>query len=306
MKPLFAVATLFLLLTPVLAQQAGQPASESVQQSTEAKAQPNAAQSGVSQAAALAAAQEAEEQSAQDAEDQQQSDPQSDAPATADQQQNSPQPYRAEENTEQQSAADQSYEQPGGQPLPERRTLHVAPAPAVLPRSEASAYPVYRVQAQLSVGAKLLSAKEVEQKFNTPLGKRFVVVEVGVFPAGEVTLRPQDFTLRIGNDAQAFFPSTPEEVATDLAVAGRSRRVAVFPTLGVGYSNGPWGRGVSTGVGVGVAGGPRPYPRNQMGANRRVVENELRDKSLPVGNMSQAVAGYLYFREGEARRALQP
>jgi hypothetical protein len=282
MKALFSVAAFLFVLAPVLAQQTRQPVSEPDQQ-TSVAAQPDTTKSGLSQAAALDAAQDAEEPSAQEAEDQSQSQP---------------------SNSEQYPGAqpvDQTYDQPGGQPLPERRTLQVAAAPAVTPRSQASAYPVHREQAQFSVGAKLLSAKEVEQKFSAPLGKRYLVVEVGVFPAGEVTLRQQDFIIRIGNDAHAFFAATPEDVATDLA--SRPRRVGIFPTLGVGYSNGPWGRGVSTGVGVGVAGGPRSYPGGPMGATRRVVESELRDKLLPAGSLTKPIAGYLYFPVKERRDA---
>lgn len=303
MKPLFSVAVLLLVLNPAFAQQAGQTDSD--------PGQPDTAKSGLSQAEALAAAQDAEEQSSQDEEAQAQGQPSGssnptgqypDAQPTLADQQNAPQSADVERNAAQQ-AANQTFDQPDGAPLPERRTLHVAQAPALLPRSEASAYPVYREHAQLSVGARLLSAKEVEQKFSTPLGKRFLVVEVGIFPAGEVTLRPQDFTIRIGDDTQAFFASTPEDVATDLALASHPRRVGVFPSVGVGYSSGPWGRGVSTGVGVGVAGGPRPYPRGPIGANRRVVENELRDKSLPAGSLMKPVAGYLYFPVKEKRDA---
>jgi hypothetical protein len=40
-----------------------------------------------------------------------------------------------------------------------------------------------------------------------------------------------------------------------------------------------------------------------MGANRRVVENELRDKSLPTGSLTKPVAGYLYFPVKEKREA---
>jgi hypothetical protein len=278
MNPLFSVAVFLLVLTPAWAQQVGQSVPEPGQQ-TSVAAQPDTTKSGLSQAAALAAAQDAaqdaEESAAQEAEDQSQSQP---------------------SNTDRYFGAQpvaETHDQPGGQPLPERRILQVVAAAAVTPRSEASAYPVHREQGQFSVGAMLLSAKEVEQKFSAPLGKRYLVVEVGVFPVGEVTVRQQDFTIRTGNEAQTFFAATPEDVATDLA--NHPRRVGIFPTLGVGYSNGPWGRGVSTGVGVGIAGGPRPYSRGPMGANRRVIENELRDKSLPAGSLTKPVAGYLYF-----------
>jgi hypothetical protein len=343
MKPLLSFAALFLLLTPALAQQVDQPASDPAQQASAATEQPateqaateqpglseaGLPQAGLSQADALAAAQAAEEQSAQSAGDQSgvQSNPEQypdEQPAAA--QPNAPppsaeaapaQPYGAEQGGEQdavqqppagQPPADQSqtvqpYDQPNHQPRPERRTLQVSPL--VRPRAEAAAYPVYRQQPQLSVGAKLLSAREVEQKFSTPLGKHYLVVEVAVFPVGAVKLRPEDFTLRAGSDDQAFFPSAPEDIARVFANSGPApRRGGIFPSMGVGYQNGPWGRGVSTGVGVGVAGGPRPYPRGAMDANRRVIENELRDKSLPEGSLTQPVAGYLYFPVKQKRNA---
>ncbi len=170
--------------------------------------------------------------------------------------------------------------------------------PAIRPRPEAADYPVSRQQQQFSVGARLLSPKEVEQRFSTPLGKRYIVVEVGVYPADAqaLNLRLDGFTLRAGNDDQAFFPATPDDVLTDLfpRYEARQRDVRVYPSVGVGYESGGWGRGVSTGVGVGVGSGP--YPRRGMpGSNRRVMQTELREKALPQGNLTQPAAGYLYF-----------
>jgi hypothetical protein len=140
---------------------------------------------------------------------------------------------------------------------------------------------------QFSIGAQLLSTKEVERRLSTPLGKRYVVVEVGVFPAGSpVNFRPTDFTLRVGSENQGFFASIPEDIAADLT--GAAPRTGVRPAVGVGV--GPWGPTVGVGVGA------YPYPpRGGMGRDTRVMEKELRDKSLPEWNLTHPVAGYLYF-----------
>jgi len=169
---------------------------------------------------------------------------------------------------------------------PARRRLEMPSG--IPPRADAAAYPVSRPLSQFSIGAQLLSTKEVEGKFSTPLGKRYVVVEVGVFPAGaqHINFRGEDFTLRVGSENQGFFASTPEDIVADLT--GAPPRTGVRPALGVGV--GPWGPTVGVGVGA------YPYPPQEgMGRGTRVMENELRDKSLPEWNLTQPVAGYLYF-----------
>lgn len=177
-----------------------------------------------------------------------------------------------------------------------RRRLELPPG--IQPRAAAAAYPVSRQQPRFSIGAQLLSAKEVEQKLSTPLGKRYLVVEVGIFPAASqaIDLLAQDFTLREGSDNQAFFPSAPADIADEISGAHR-RSAGVYPTTGVGY--GPWGPSVGVGVGV------YPYPRRGgMGErNTRVMETELREKSLPEGSLTQPVAGYLYFPLTRKRNA---
>jgi hypothetical protein len=175
---------------------------------------------------------------------------------------------------------------PNSAPRPERRRLE-RPS-GITPRVDAAAYPVSRRLSQFSLGAQLLSTKELERRLSTPLGKRYVVVEVGVFPAGSqhVNFRPVDFTLRVGSENQGFFASTPEDIAADLT--GEAPRTAVRPAMGVGV--GPWGPTVGVGVGA------YPYPpRTGVRRDSRVIEEELRDKSLPEWNLTQPVAGYLYF-----------
>lgn len=175
---------------------------------------------------------------------------------------------------------------PNSAPRPERRRLERPTG--ITPRTDSAAYPVSRQLSQFSIGAQLLSTKELERKLSTPLGKRYVVVEVGVFPAGSqhVNFRPTDFTLRVGSENQGFFASTPEDIAADLT--GAPPRTGVRPAMGVGV--GPWGPTVGVGVGA------YPYPpRTGMRRDSRVIEEELSDKSLPEWNLTHPVAGYLYF-----------
>jgi hypothetical protein len=289
---IFTAAALWVLLTPALAQQAEQPVADQSQQAPAAENQPAEEQTGLTQAAAQLAAQSADEQDQGSVAQPEQ------APAV---QQNA-----GAQSGEQAPSAQSSYDagqpsvavQPAdvAQPSEQRSVQRRAPevVPAVRPRADAASYPVYLQQQQFSVGARLLSAKEVEQKFSTPLGKRYLVVEVGLFPSASQTLqlRPENFTLRAGSDDQAFFPATSSDIAKVLAGPG-SRNPRFFPTLGLGYGAGGWGRGVSTGVGVGVGSGP--YPRRVSMTGDRVMENELRDKSLSEGSLTQPTAGYLYF-----------
>lgn len=313
MKLFLSAAALCILLTPALAQQADQPVADQTQQAPVADIQPAAAeQPGMTQAAAQLAAQAAaqadEEQGSSAAPPAMEQAPAA-AQAPADMQ--APETQQDSQQDSQQAGDPTAYPNDGSRPSdataaqppyiaqpPEqrpvrRRALDVPPA--IRPRSEAAAYSAYRQQQQFSVGARLLSSREVEQKFSTPLNKRYLVVEVGFFPAGSqpIQLRPQDFTLRIGSDDQAFFPSTPEDIASALSGSGQ-RNPRFYPSVGIGYGGGGWGRGVSTGAGVGVGG---PYPRrgDMAGGNRRVMEDELRDKSLPATTLTQPAAGYLYF-----------
>jgi hypothetical protein len=300
-KPLIAAAALLLCLTPAFAQNA-QPSPEEQQQTQgqpqyQDQTQPQAQDQGQYQPQAQDQGQY--QPPAQPTEYPTAHQTQAQAQAAAQQQQQDsaaqdaqPVPYAQQPQSQDQDNTQLPPPQPPQRATYDRRPLEVTPA--VLPRAEASAYPVYREQQQLSIGAKLLSNKEVEQKFSTPLGKHYLVVEVGVFPANAQTVRvrPQDFTLRAASsEDQAFFPATPEDIVSSISRRG-PRYIGFYPGGGVGYGSGPWGRGVSTEGGVGVGPGGRPYPR---GGNGRVMENELRDKSLPNASLTQPAAGYLYF-----------
>jgi hypothetical protein len=173
----------------------------------------------------------------------------------------------------------------------------------IKPRHTAADYPVFQKHEALALGAEQLSQKQVQHTFATELDKRYVVVEIGVFPAanGNVNLRPSDFMLRIAGTKDVLRPASPETIAQVLhKKPATTHDVTVTPVGSIGYDSGgrdiygnryPGGMTTSTGAMVGIGnttvGGTE--------ADRKTMETELRDKSLPQGELTQPVSGYLYF-----------
>lgn len=170
------------------------------------------------------------------------------------------------------------------------------------PRDSVTSYPVHRQQNAISLGAEQLSNTQVQHAFATELDKRYIVVEIGIFPVkdGSVTLAPDDFMLRVPGSNQMLRPVAPETIATVLYKKPATERdVVVTPTMGIGYEtvgsnpngtrNGGWttSSGAMVGIGSKQVGGTE--------ADRKTMETELRDKQLPQGRADKPVAGYLYF-----------
>lgn len=177
------------------------------------------------------------------------------------------------------------------------------PPKGLKPRDGVNAYPVHRERATISLGAEQLSNTQVQHAFATELDKRYIVVEIGVFPLKDsaVTLAPDDFMLRVPESNQMLRPVTPETIATVLYKKPATQKdVVVSPTFGVGYEtvgsnypggtrNGGWT--TSTGANVGIA-------DKQIGGteeDRKTMVTELKEKQLPAGEAKAPVAGYLYF-----------
>jgi hypothetical protein len=179
------------------------------------------------------------------------------------------------------------------------------------PRAKVADYPVSQQQAALAIGAELLSNSHVQHAFATELDKRYVVVEVGVFPAGPntVKLAPEDFVLRVAGTNQIIRPASPKTIAAVLQKnPPTSRDIAVYPTTEVGYETGGrdvygnphpggWSTRVGTGVGIGST------RQQSTDSDRKVMETELQDKSLPEGEAKHPVAGYLYFPVSSSKTA---
>lgn len=171
------------------------------------------------------------------------------------------------------------------------------------PRNTAADYPVFQQHPNLALGAEQLSPKQVQHAFATELDKRYVVVEIGIFPGanGNVKLSASDFMLHVVGTKEILRPASPETIAQVLyKKPATTHDVTVTPVGSIGYESGgrdmygnryPGGMTTSTGAMVGIG-------NNKVGgteADRKTMETELRDKGLPQGDMTQPVSGYLYF-----------
>ncbi len=166
------------------------------------------------------------------------------------------------------------------------------PAAGIRPRTKVNDYPARHQAKDFSLGAAQLSSVEVANAFVTDLNKRYVVVEVGMYPAGvPVNVTRSDFTLRVKGTTTVLRPASPETIAAILQKRPSSEReVTLYPAGGVIFGGG--GTGTSVGMGVGI--GSKPT-NGTSDADRKTMETELRDKSLPEGKIEKPVAGYLYF-----------
>jgi hypothetical protein len=172
------------------------------------------------------------------------------------------------------------------------------------PRASAGAYPASKVQPVYSIGAKRLSKTEVQNSFATPLAGRYIVVEIGFYPADSktISLKQSDFALRTSDGKDLVSPASPETIASIYQKRPESSRdVTLYPTANVGYVSYPSydgsGRRVSGpvyGVGMGV-GVDKSTSAATTNSDRQTMETELLDKQLKDAEVSKPVAGYLYF-----------
>ena len=172
------------------------------------------------------------------------------------------------------------------------------------PRTSASAYPASKVQPVYSIGAKQLSKTEVRNSFATPLADRYIVVEIGFYPADSktISLNQSDFALRTSDGKDLVSPASPATIASICQKRPESSSdVTLYPTANVGYVSYPSydgsGRRVSgpvygVGMGVGVDKSPSAATTD---SDRQTMETELLDKELKDAEVSKPVAGYLYF-----------
>lgn len=179
-----------------------------------------------------------------------------------------------------------------------------------VPKAAADQYRANAAHDGITIGATLLSAKEVRQAFSTQVNECCMVVEVALYPQkdGLVEVSLNDFALRVVGQDIAAKPSSAAVVVGKLHRQAEQeqggRDVTISPAGGVGYESGgidpvtgqrrPGGVVTTAGVGVGIGGPPQPKPGSSE-ADRRTMELELREKGLPEGNAASPVAGYVYF-----------
>jgi hypothetical protein len=175
-------------------------------------------------------------------------------------------------------------------------------------RSTALKYPAHAEQEGFAMGAVLLTSQESRSNFVSDLSHCCLVVEVALYPqkGQPVDVSLNDFSLRtIGTDTAVKAGSAKLISGTLQKKAAASRDVVVSPSVGVGYESGTVydpmtgqprrGGGVYTQTGVGVGIGSPGGQGGGTDADRKVMETELDEKSLPEGAVVKPVAGYLYF-----------
>ena len=184
-------------------------------------------------------------------------------------------------------------------------TLAVAADSGLQPRPNSTDYPATKTAKAATIGALLAPGDQVKKILPEEIGKKYIVVEVAVYPqdGSAIDIASLDFALKIGPD-DIRYPSTPHDVASlwkENQPSFPNHGVEVHGETGVTYSSGndPVNgrtRGVSTYEGVAVSNehprdaAPPPPPYDPY-----VVEARAKEKALPEGLTSQAVAGYLYF-----------
>jgi hypothetical protein len=186
----------------------------------------------------------------------------------------------------------------------------------IRPRSTSEDYPIHQsVRTEhgkaLAIGVTLLPEKQVKKVFSPALNKKFIVVEIGVFPppGASATVAGADFALKIGEEM--VHPLSADSAAASL---GRARNpdpnwdnhdIHGSAGAGIGYERGTDPvtgrpvRGLSRSAGVGAANdpaaGPYPYPDPPPPQDPRNVQEDVENRGLPEGATADPVAGYLYF-----------
>jgi hypothetical protein len=183
------------------------------------------------------------------------------------------------------------------------------------PRPNPSDYAAQETAQGLTIAASVLTPSQVKGAFSTDLSQ-YMVVEVGVYPAAGQTVgvTSMDFALRVGAQGELVRAANPDAIAAsnqrkNSPPPSRKSDVTLYPSSTVGYESGTvydptTGRqrrvgGVYTDESVGVAvgdPGPQPPRPGSSDRDREVMGQELTDKSLPSGAITDPVAGYLYFR----------
>lgn len=184
-------------------------------------------------------------------------------------------------------------------------SLLLSAGDGVPPRPGPTDYPVRQPAAAATLAAVRVPARQVEKMFSPEIARQYVVLEVAVYPRDGASFDVDwfDFNLKIGGTI--VHVEKPRDVVTPWPEKSRlpSNMPAVVTETGVviGHTSDPVNGGrteVGTWQGVGVTNDPRagapPAPPKQ-GPDPQIVEQRVRERSLPEGIARKAVAGYLFF-----------
>jgi hypothetical protein len=176
------------------------------------------------------------------------------------------------------------------------------------PRPDSADYPAHASSATVSVGASAATSADVRKVFGWDWTSHYLFIEVALYPEGGnlLTVAPRDFMLRVGADSDTLSPLDAEAIVpgpkpmSTTPSAGPASPVDVRVRETVGYSTGPYNRGVYTDTQVGVAvdnrgGQPAPPPARTRTDKDFELYRALMDNELPDAKTSKPIAGYLYF-----------
>lgn len=201
-------------------------------------------------------------------------------------------------------------------------TFVFAASKGIPPRPSANKYPAHAESNGAMVGAGRLSPSQlrkalaVDKITASDLDEASVVVEVGLYPAKDGTLgvSADGFALRVQGEDTAVKSSSagtvvaklPYWMQVDQSGGGSGAMVAPRPSVGSGTGgiyrdpvtgmprrDGAAVRPNGTDVGVGVGGSNPSQPSGSP--ERRNLQLRMEEASLPQGNTSAPVAGYIYF-----------
>jgi hypothetical protein len=176
---------------------------------------------------------------------------------------------------------------------------------ASVPRASAKKYAAHGEQEGISIGAELLTRKQVAKEFVAEVNRCCVVVRVAVFPKNDKALQLSldDFSLEVEGSDIPVRPQGANAIAAILEKKSNSN-VGVTTGAGIGYESGSSTdpssgqrtkvHGVYTTASVEVAIGASAPP-TVADREREAMAHELGEKGLPEANISVPVAGYLYF-----------
>jgi hypothetical protein len=176
-----------------------------------------------------------------------------------------------------------------------------------VPRSSADRYHSHAQSDGATVGADILTPKQVGKAFVTDLNRCCIVVEFAFYPSkgkDPHNLSLDDFALYVSGSDIGTKPGGATLIAASLQKkAGSGPPVAVHGAAGVGYESGTATdpntgqptrvHGVSTVTEVAVS-DPKPS-LGSTARDRQIMEKELDQKGLPLGKAAAPVSGYLYF-----------
>jgi hypothetical protein len=178
-------------------------------------------------------------------------------------------------------------------------------------RSSAIDYPVQQAVRSGTIAAAIVSPDQVGKLFFSEIAKKYIVVEVAVYPAPgqSFDVEPLDFLLSVGDrTSHPELPPVGKPWPGSPAPSAPSTQVTTETGVIIARETDPYGRTVHTvgsysGVGV-TNGSPAPptSPRPSSGPDPYWLDQQLRAKALGRGLTATPVAGYLYFRQSGKRR----